>query len=248
MASRTASRSSRARLRSERSSAEGAESASASRASAPSLSRRRFAAAWTLYAMRTAVRHTNARSLPISMRSMRWTAAKNTRWVASSASLGESYDVPFEYTGSYHEQVVDVRTEPIQVDLSSTPPLPVQNTTRIAILPIRQTNNCTGPLDDVCLDPPDGSNIGVLKESDIAQFEAQTQAIVDEWLKPFSYGLMSFDIDVLPVVEDLPLANGLRVCGIRAASFSTRKPRNRPYRTTTWSSSSIRSTWKAAKR
>jgi hypothetical protein len=119
--------------------------------------------------------------------------------------LGIASDVPFEYTGSYHEQVVDVGTEPIRVDLSSTPALSVQNTTRIAILPIRETNNCTGPLDDVCLDPPDASNIGVLQESDIAQFEAQTQAIVDEWLEPFSYGLMSFDIDVLPVVEDRPL-------------------------------------------
>jgi hypothetical protein len=119
--------------------------------------------------------------------------------------LGIFDDAPFEYTASYHEQIVEVGAEPIQVDLSSTPALPVQNTTRIAILPIRQTNNCTGPLGDVCLDPPDGSNVGVLQESDIAQFEAQTQAIVDEWLEPFSYGLMSFQIDVLPVVEDLPL-------------------------------------------
>ncbi|HEY8942728.1 MAG TPA: hypothetical protein VIM73_00645, partial [Polyangiaceae bacterium] len=92
-------------------------------------------------------------------------------------------------------RTVQVAGSAVNVDATQGAPLPVQNTTRIAILPVRTTiHGAGGP-----------TNTGVLEQSDIDIMHQQTIATRDGYTEPFSYGLTSWNITVLPTVEDVPL-------------------------------------------
>jgi hypothetical protein len=110
-----------------------------------------------------------------------------------SIGLGRSTNAPGAYTGQYFERQVAVGSCALSVDLDENGPLPVQNRTRIALLPIRTTDHGTA------------GDVGVLTNEDITNFAAQAQATTDAWVKPFSYGLTEWNLTLLPTVENVAL-------------------------------------------
>lgn len=110
--------------------------------------------------------------------------------------LGRSVDTPGNYSGAFYEESVSVGTCPKAVTLDAHGPLPITNTTKVAILPIRTTMH------------GDMSDVGVLPDSDIAYLYDQTRAIDSTWVRPFSYGLTQWEIATLPVVENAILERG----------------------------------------
>jgi hypothetical protein len=107
--------------------------------------------------------------------------------------LGVSDDTPPVYGGSYREQTVSVGNAAVDVSFASTPALPIQDETRIVVVPVRT----------LTVDPFNQST--TLLQADLDDLEAQVFATRDEWLEPFSYGLVTWDVDFLPVVEDVAL-------------------------------------------
>ncbi|WP_437315108.1 hypothetical protein [Sorangium sp. So ce385] len=107
---------------------------------------------------------------------------------------------PRDYTGSFFEQQVTVAASPLNVDITSTPPLPLQEETRIAILPIRNSINHVASLGG-----PDPSNTGVLFDADVTALVAQVEATNELWFEPLSYGLARWTVEVLPTIEDVPI-------------------------------------------
>jgi hypothetical protein len=108
-----------------------------------------------------------------------------------SVGLGRSTNAPGAYTGQYFERSVSVGSCAQEVDLDQDGPLPVQNRTRVALLPVRTTEHGSS------------SDVGVLKQGDINQFVAQAQATGEAWVKPFSYGLTEWSVTLLPTVENV---------------------------------------------
>ncbi|MGK3985669.1 hypothetical protein WME99_21660 [Sorangium sp. So ce136] len=107
---------------------------------------------------------------------------------------------PLDYTGSFFEQQVTVGASPVSVDPTLSPPLGVQEETRIAILPIRNSINHVQSLGG-----PDPSNTGVLADEDVTALVAQVEATNDRWFEPLSYGLARWTVEVLPTIEDVPM-------------------------------------------
>jgi hypothetical protein len=107
--------------------------------------------------------------------------------------LGVSDDTPPVYGGSYRERTVNVGSSGVDVSFASTPALPTQDETRIVVVPVRT----------LTVDPFNQST--TLIQADLDDLEAQVFATNDEWLEPFSYGLVTWDVDFLPVVEDVVL-------------------------------------------
>lgn len=107
--------------------------------------------------------------------------------------LGVSQENPPTYTGQYYERSVQVTTAAQSVNLTASAPLPVQETTPIVVVPVRR----------LVVDQFNASS--VLDDADLENFQAQALATRDEWLEPFSYGLATWNIDFMDVVEDVPL-------------------------------------------
>jgi hypothetical protein len=108
--------------------------------------------------------------------------------------MGVSSDLPGKYTGQFYERNITLNG-PQTVDMAAEPPLPVQNITRVTILPIRTTvHGAGGP-----------ENVGVLRHSDIVSMQSIANATRDGYIEPFSYGITSWQISVQPVVEELVL-------------------------------------------
>jgi hypothetical protein len=114
--------------------------------------------------------------------------------------LGVSQNAPFNYTGSFYQQTLDVTSSSTSASLTASPPLPLQKTSRVAVVPIKNTYNYVSSLGR-----SDPSNMGVLTDSDIALFKGQMNATRDVWFVPFSYGLATWDIQFQPLVTATPL-------------------------------------------
>jgi hypothetical protein len=110
--------------------------------------------------------------------------------------LGVSTDVPGSSTGSFYEKSVTVGSGPVSVNVDA--PLNQPNHTRVAILPIRTTVHGVGGFE----------NTGVLLDSDIPVMQSQAVAARDSLLEPYSYNLTTWDIDLLPIVENATLFRG----------------------------------------
>jgi hypothetical protein len=102
------------------------------------------------------------------------------------------------YAGHYFEQSVSVGSSPITVTPTSGAALTQPNHTRLAILPIRTTFHGD--------ETP--QNTGVLRDLDVVVMTSQTIATRDGLLEPFSYDLTTWDVELLPTVEDVPLHRG----------------------------------------
>ncbi|MEY2934131.1 MAG: hypothetical protein RL033_4880 [Pseudomonadota bacterium] len=124
--------------------------------------------------------------------------------------LGVSDDSPPDYSGSYFERTVTLSDAAVDVDFpASATPLPVQERTSIALVPIRR----------FVVDTFDPSEVGVLTDADVSALDALSQATRDEWLEPFSYGLASWELDLLPTVEDVALHAGTHDANPDADTF-----------------------------
>ncbi|WP_437935630.1 hypothetical protein [Sorangium sp. So ce341] len=107
---------------------------------------------------------------------------------------------PADYTGSFYEQDVTVGSSPVNVNATASAPLGIQEVTRIAVLPIRNSINYVSSLGR-----PDASNAGVLIDEDVDDFVAQAEGTNDLWFRPLSYGLATWEFEVLPPIEDVPI-------------------------------------------
>lgn len=108
--------------------------------------------------------------------------------------VGVGEGTPGAYVGQFHEQTVSLTTSNATITPTSTPALSFPNHTKVALLPIRETiHGSGGP-----------SNTGVLTANDITIMHGQTIATRDAYVEPFSYGLTTWDIDLLPTVENTP--------------------------------------------
>jgi hypothetical protein len=107
--------------------------------------------------------------------------------------LGVSTDTPGAYTGTFYEKSVVVGGQNVSLTLGDQPALGVQDTTRIAILPIRRARAL------------DSGGLAILQDADISRFASQFARTRDAWVKPFSYGLTTWNITVLPVEEQLEM-------------------------------------------
>ena len=114
--------------------------------------------------------------------------------------LGVSQNAPFNYTGAFYQQTFDVTNSTTSANLTASPALPVQKTSRVAVVPVKYTYNYVS-----ALDRSDPSNVGVLTDSDLALFKGQMSATRDVWFVPFSYGLATWDIQFQPLVTATPL-------------------------------------------
>lgn len=108
--------------------------------------------------------------------------------------VGVGEGTPGAYVGQFHEQTVSLTGSDVSITPTSSAPLSFPNHTRVALLPIRQAvHGDGGP-----------ANTGVLTESDITIMHGQTIATRDAYVEPFSYGLTTWDIDLLPTEENTP--------------------------------------------
>lgn len=124
--------------------------------------------------------------------------------------LGVSDDSPPEYSGRYFERTITLSDAAMEVDFAAAEvPLPVQELTRIALVPVRS----------LVVDSFDPDEVGVLSDEDVSTLEELALATRDEWLEPFSYGLVSWDLELLPVVEDVALHARTHEEGPDADSF-----------------------------
>jgi hypothetical protein len=108
--------------------------------------------------------------------------------------LGVGEGTPGAYVGQYYEQTAQLGASNVTVTPSAGAPLSFPNHTKIALLPIRNTLTGTDP-----------QNTGVLTDNDITVMFGQTLATREQYVKPFSYGLTTWDVDLLPTVENTPL-------------------------------------------
>lgn len=100
----------------------------------------------------------------------------------------------FVYTGAFYEKRVDVQSD-LSVSLNDVPPK-ASKPWKLAILPVRTTYHG---------DPNDPRNRGYLSDADIAYGDSRTRATGTRLALPFSYGLIEWQVTLLPVVEDTPL-------------------------------------------
>lgn len=113
-----------------------------------------------------------------------------------TVGVGVGGDTPAPYTGSFYEELVALEPgEDAAIAPTSGAPLATPNVTRIAILPIRTTYHGD--------ETPE--NTGILSANDVTVMEGHALATSDAYVEPFSYGLTTWDIEVLPIVEDTPL-------------------------------------------
>lgn len=110
------------------------------------------------------------------------------------AGVGVSTDVAPAYSGRFHEKIVQVGSQSVSVDMETQgTPLPVQHTTRIAVLPIARAVLS------------DGSPDGVMTKAMVDKFQQQFQNTRNLLFRPFAYGLADLDVTFLPMETQLPL-------------------------------------------
>ncbi len=97
--------------------------------------------------------------------------------------------------GSYYERSLTVAGSAVSVNVSQNAPLNQPNHTKIAILPIRRAIHGAGGV----------NNTGVLQDWEIPYMQGQAVAARDSLLEPYSYNLTTWDIDLLPTVENTPI-------------------------------------------
>ncbi|RYZ03802.1 MAG: hypothetical protein EOO73_26580 [Myxococcales bacterium] len=107
--------------------------------------------------------------------------------------LGVSNDVPSALTGKFYEETAVVAGQNLSVTLGDEPALATQYAARIAILPMRRARAL------------DSGGLAVLSDAQIARFASQFAATRDSWVKPFSYGLQTWNITLLPTEEQLEM-------------------------------------------
>lgn len=107
--------------------------------------------------------------------------------------LGKFRDQHQNYDAKFYESDINLTNGNMQLDFIGQQPLGIQNTIKIAVVPIKYAQYS------------DTNLIGVLKESEIDGYRKQLAMTYDNWAKHFSYGMQKWDVTVLPMVENKTL-------------------------------------------
>ena len=107
--------------------------------------------------------------------------------------LGKYRDQHQHYDAGFYENEINLINENVLLDFIGEPPLAIQNSIKIAIVPIKYAQYS------------DTNLIGVLKESEIDGYRNQLAMTYENWARHFSYGMQNWDITVLPMVENKTL-------------------------------------------
>lgn len=95
------------------------------------------------------------------------------------------------YDGQYYESTIQMANVAQLLDFSGSAPLAATSTVKVGIVPIRNTTL------------QDGSTVQ-LSDAVIDRFEQAMQRTVDAVIEPLSYGLQTWEIDVLPIYDSEP--------------------------------------------
>jgi len=108
--------------------------------------------------------------------------------------MGVSSDIAPNYAGRFYEQTVSVGASPVYLDMGTqNAPLPKQNTTRIAVLPVKYAS----------MDDRPGP--GILTQAMVDNLAKQIETTRSKVFVPFSYGLSDWNVTVLPLETDLAI-------------------------------------------
>jgi hypothetical protein len=107
--------------------------------------------------------------------------------------LGKFRDQHQNYDAKFYESEVNLINGNMLLDFTGEHPLGIQNTIKIAVVPIKYAQYS------------DTNLIGVLKESEIDGYRKQLAMTYENWAKHFSYGMQKWDVTVLPMVENKTL-------------------------------------------
>jgi Cellobiohydrolase A (1,4-beta-cellobiosidase A) len=120
--------------------------------------------------------------------------------------LGESTSVPdwanntAVFTGQFREQDIVISGENITLDAEQLPILDTPNEWKVAVVPYTEVHfGLTNAQANAGISAA-ANDIGILTSDDIEVAAAAVRATSDEWLLPLSYGLMKWDVTVLPAV------------------------------------------------
>lgn len=104
-------------------------------------------------------------------------------------------------TGRYREQDIVVVNQNIALNAAQVPVLNQVNTWRVAAIPYNTVyQGLTRAQADAGVIPP-ASNIGRLTADDIVVAEKSLNVTSEKWLLPMSYGLMKWEVTMLPPVN-----------------------------------------------
>lgn len=107
--------------------------------------------------------------------------------------LGKYRDQHQNYDASFYEHKITLAGENTLLDFVGEQPLGIQNTIKIALLPIKYAHYS------------DTNLTGVLKASELDGYRNQLSMTYENWVKHFSYGMQKWDVTVLPMVENRTL-------------------------------------------
>lgn len=122
--------------------------------------------------------------------------------------LGESNSPPAgtnslgELTGQFRELDIVVSGQDVTLDATQLPVIDEPNEWKVAVIPYTEVHfGLTNAQADAGVSAAP-NNIGVLTNDDIEVATAVVHATSDQLLMPFSYGLMKWDVTVLPAVTE----------------------------------------------
>lgn len=120
--------------------------------------------------------------------------------------LGESTSTPdwanntAVFTGQFREQDIVISGENIALDAEQLPVIDAPNEWKVAVVPYAEVHfGLTNAQANAGIAAA-ANDIGILTSDDIEVAAAAVRATSDEWLLPLSYGLMKWNVTILPAV------------------------------------------------
>jgi hypothetical protein len=104
--------------------------------------------------------------------------------------VGVSNDTPGAYSGKFYQKEITVGAAAMTVDFPSSAVAVAATPVKIALLPVRRSY-------DAAL-----NRTALLSNADVTKMEKVIAATRTKWLEPFSYGLSTWAVTTLPVVEN----------------------------------------------
>lgn len=106
------------------------------------------------------------------------------------------------FTGQFRELDILVSGQNITLDAAQLPVLDEPKEWKVAVVPYSEVHFGLTNAQAVAGIAAAANNIGIMTSDDIEVTVAAVQATSDEWLLPLSYGLMKWDVTLLPAVTE----------------------------------------------
>lgn len=106
------------------------------------------------------------------------------------------------FTGQFRELDILVSGQNITLDAAQLPVLDEPNEWKVAVVPYLEVHFGLTNAQAAAGIAAAANNIGIMTSDDIEVTVAAVQATSDEWLLPLSYGLMKWDVTLLPAVTE----------------------------------------------